>query len=187
MHVNKGDIIFLENDKNDGAVYFLTRGKMLKSHPSLSSSENKKSVIREGNLFGLTSALSASRRDSTTQALESSHLVKMSIDELKALLEKNIKLLLKLLVNYSNEMLTVHKEIENHLNLGSSLIENSERLYQSGLYYLENEKTVIARYIFERFSKLYPDKHQEDVQEILKKLEKGEDFSKEEKTGEANG
>lgn len=175
IHLGKGDIIFLENDKNDGAIYFVTKGKILKSNPSLNAGEKSKSVIREGNLFGLTSVLSSSPRDSTTQTLEPSDLVKMSIDELKVLLEKNIKLLLKLLVSYSNEMLAVHKEIESHLNLGTSLIENSERLFQSGLYYIENQNPVVARYIFEKFSKLYPGAHQEEVQEILKKIEKNEE------------
>lgn len=170
---SKGDMVFLEGEKNDGFIYLLTKGKMIKSvHPVDDDSKVEKVVVRSGEFFGLNSVLSTSPvRRFTIQAIEECSTDKMNVKELQLLLEKDMKTLLKLLVHYSNEMVTIHRKIEGYLNLGNLFIDEKNKLYQSGIFYFKDKNVALSRYIFKKFIELYPeDYHTKEIKEKLKTL-----------------
>ena len=169
IHVSNGSILYLEGDPNNGKSYLLAEGKVVRNHLNLKG-ENETAYISAGNFFGLTSALAKTPREEAIQMMSDCVLVEMTNSELLHFLENDIKLLLRLLVLYSNEMLDVHRDIEDNLSFTKKNPEQSVRIFQLAKHYYNKENHHITKYILEKFIQLHPD--HSDANEAKELLEK---------------
>ncbi len=116
INYNQGSIIFFEGDK-DGKVYILQKGAVMLTGIDIETKRSTTTMVREGEFFGIRSALSKSLRDETATAVNHAVCIVMTMQEFESYFSKNKALIMKMLRIFSKELKTVHEKTTAILNL----------------------------------------------------------------------
>ncbi|MBR1714253.1 MAG: cyclic nucleotide-binding domain-containing protein [Treponema sp.] len=116
INYNQGSIIYFEGDK-DGKVYILQKGLVVLSGIDMETKQTTNTVVKEGEFFGIKTALGKSQRDETATAAANSVCIVMTLPEFESYFVTNKTLIMKMLRIFSKELKTVHAKTTKILNM----------------------------------------------------------------------
>ncbi len=158
VQYKKGSIVYFEGDIRENSTYLLKNGELIRKKTSISSAIEK-SRIGVGEFFGLKSSLGPIARDETIEALSDCTIYVLSPDEFLSIVKKNMKVLIRSLTAFSNELRKIHKAIEHKLNVKEADLD--DKLLGIADYYREKKAYRQSLYAYNRYLELYP--HQPKV------------------------
>lgn len=148
-----GSIIYFEGD-NSTSIYVLKNGKVYLSYVN-DEGEEVTEAVKNGEFFGVKSALARLKREETAQTIEDSLVLVMSQEEFETIAMKNHRLVMKMLKVFSNQLRRLGKKVNKHLEQGESS-DPSVELFRIGDYYLRNKRFDNAMYAFSKYIEHFP-------------------------------
>ena len=153
-----GSIIYFENDKSE-YVYILKAGKVFLTSIKLDTGEEVKEEVRQGEFFGVKSALGKYPREETAQTVGNTTVLVLTPVDFERLVLKNANIVRKMLRVFSNQLRRIVK-MERSV-LGESEIVNPDvELFKIGEYYYKAGVEKHAQYAYKRYLEYYPDGEQ---------------------------
>jgi len=150
-----GSIIYFENDKSE-YIYILKAGKVFLTTVKLDTGEETKEEVRQGEFFGVKSALGKYPREETAQTVGNTMVLQLTPADFERLVLKNASVVKKMLRVFSNQLRRIVK-MERSV-LGESEIVNADaELFKIGEYYYKAGITKHAQYAYKRYMEYYPD------------------------------
>ncbi len=127
VHFTKGSIIYFEGDKDD-RIFILQEGLVILTSMDLASRTPVTENIHKGEFFGVKSALGHFPREETATVLSQATAIVLTISEFEQVLGGNRQLILKMLRVFSNQLRTIHKQIEQMLNTNKEPVNQESGL-----------------------------------------------------------
>ena len=150
-----GSIIYFMGDKAD-TVFVLQSGLVSLSYLSPETQMEVRETIKNGEFFGVKSALGRFPREETAQVVRDATVMVLSVKEFEALAVRNHKLVMKMLKVFSNQLRRVGKNIQMMLDSGDSGIPG-EGLFRIGEYYLKNKQFKQALHAYSKYLEFFGD------------------------------
>jgi CRP-like cAMP-binding protein len=147
-------VIYFQGDEAD-KVYILQKGKVSLNYSDIETGQEIHELIQMGEFFGVKSALGKYRREENAQVLQDATVLNFTVPEFEQFASQNIRIVMKMLKVFSNQLRRIQKQIEN-------LLEKEEHvspevgLYKTGEYYLKNRMYAQAVYVMSRYLTYYP-------------------------------
>jgi len=148
-----GSIIYFMGDKAD-TVFVLQSGLVSLSYISPETQMEVRETIKNGEFFGVKSALGRFPREETAQVIRDATVMALSVKEFEELAVRNHKLVMKMLKVFSNQLRRIGKNIQIMLDSGDSGLPG-EGLFRIGEYYLKNKKFKQALHAYSKYLEFY--------------------------------
>ncbi len=149
-----GSIIYFVGDIGD-QIYILKSGAVDLVYHSIETGEEVRETLKNGEFFGVKSALAKRPREETAVVVRDSQVLVLTTEEFERLITKNIKIITNFLRVFSNQLRRVGKLVHSFLD-HSTGEDNEKELFNIGEYYLKNHKYKQAKYVYETYLKHYP-------------------------------
>ncbi len=134
----KGSIIYFSGDK-DERIFILQKGMILLTSADIETGNPVTEHIREGEFFGVKSALGHSPREETATVLTDSITISMTVAEFEKLFSSNKQIIMKMLRVFSNQLRAVHKKSESILSSGKEVNVQNGMLAVAQSFYDEEQ------------------------------------------------
>lgn len=177
INYNQGSIIYFAGDR-DGKVYILQKGLIVLSGIDIESKKPTSVAVKEGEFFGIKTALGKSARDETATAVSNSVCIVMSLQEFESYFMTNKALIMKMLRIFSKELKTVHAKttaiLHMHMDAEEMLVGRKGRT-KDGLYavaksFYDDEKWQSCIGAFTRLIRQSPEYAKDaEIAQMLKK------------------
>ena len=154
MQYNKGAIIYFAGD-HDERVFILQKGCVVISSTDIESNLPVTEQIKNGEFFGVKSALGHFPREETATVLMDSVCIALSVQEFENIFSSNKALILKMLRVFSNQLRHIHTQIEEILNKGKDVNHQSGLLSVAQAFY-NDEKWRSCADVCVSYIKRYP-------------------------------
>ena len=115
MQYTKGSIIYFEGDK-DERIFVMQSGAVLLTSTDIESGTPVAEQVKNGEFFGVKSALGHFPREETATAVMPTVAVALTIQEFEILFSNNKTLIMKMLRVFSNQLRQIHKKTESILH-----------------------------------------------------------------------
>ena len=154
LQYKTGSLIYFQGDPAD-KVFILQSGKVDLKHQDIETGQDVHDLVQPGEFFGVKSALGRYPREENAMAAQDVTIMAFTVPEFEALAMANIRIILKMLKVYSNQLRKIHKQV-------SSLMEKEDQqnpeagLFGVGEFYLRNKSYLQAKYVFSRYLTYYP-------------------------------
>ena len=153
VQYTKGSIIYFEKDMEE-RIYILQNGAVLLSSIDIESKQPVSEQVRNGEFFGVKSALGHFPREETATALVSTTCVILSVQEFENLISSNKPLIMKMLKVFSNQLRQIHKKIESILN---NVVEDQQTgMLAVAKSFFDDEKYGSACDVYEKYFARFP-------------------------------
>jgi CRP-like cAMP-binding protein len=149
-----GSLIYFQGDPAD-KIFILQKGNVNLVYQDVETGQDLHDLVQPGEFFGVKSALGRYPREENAVALQDTSIMAFTVPEFEQLAMANIRIILKMLKVFSNQLRRIHKQV-------SSLMEKEEQqnpemgLFNVGEYYLKNKRFSQAKYVFSRYLTYYP-------------------------------
>ncbi len=150
-----GSIIYFENDKSE-YIYILKAGKVVLTTTKLDTGEEVKEEVRQGEFFGVKSALGKYPREETAQTMGNTTVLVLTPADFERLVLKNSSVVRKMLRVFSNQLRRIVKMERSVLGEGEIVNPDAE-LFKIGEYYYRAGVAKHAQYAYKRYMEYYPD------------------------------
>ena len=150
-----GSIIYFENDKSE-YIYILKGGKVVLTTTKLDTGEEVKEEVRQGEFFGVKSALGKYPREETAQTMGNTTVLVLNPADFERLVLKNATVVRKMLRVFSNQLRRIVKMERSVLGEGEIVNPDAE-LFKIGEYYYKAGVAKHAQYAYKRYMEYYPD------------------------------
>jgi tetratricopeptide (TPR) repeat protein len=150
-----GSIIYFENDKSE-YIYILKAGKVVLTTTKLDTGEEVKEEVRQGEFFGVKSALGKYPREETAQTMGNTTVLVLNPADFERLVLKNATVVRKMLRVFSNQLRRIVKMERSVLGEGEIVNPDAE-LFKIGEYYYKAGVAKHAQYAYKRYMEYYPD------------------------------
>ena len=127
VQYTKGSIIYFSGDR-DERVFILQQGIVILTSTDIETGTAVTEQIKNGEFFGVKSALGHFPREETATVLTDTIAVSMTLQEFEKLFSSNQQVILKMLRVFSNQLRQIHKKTESILNK-----DNKDPNPQSGM------------------------------------------------------
>lgn len=117
---SKGSIIYFAGD-NDDRVFILQKGNAIATSDDVETKLPVTEQIKNGEFFGVKSALGHFPREETVTTLEDSVCISMSIQEFEKIFSSNRQIIMKMLRVFSKQLRQIHRKTEAILNKGEEI------------------------------------------------------------------
>ncbi len=163
-------IIYFKGDISD-RVFILNAGKVTLKYMDVETGQDVHEPIKTGEFFGVKSALGRYPRDETAIALTEAKCISMTVPDFEALASKNIRVVMKMLQVFSNQLRRIHKRVQSLMALDEQ--SNPEAgLFSIAEYYLKSRQYAQAIYAFGRYLTYYPSgRHSDQATKYLEAAE----------------
>lgn len=154
LQYRAGSVIYFQGDVAD-KIFILQSGKISLNYQDIETGQDIRDPVQPGEFFGVKSAMGRYPREETALALQDATVIGFSVPEFEQLAANNIRIVMKMLKVFSNQLRRIHKQVSN-------LMEKEEQqspeigLYMVGEYYLKNRQYAQSKYIFSRYLTYYP-------------------------------
>jgi CRP-like cAMP-binding protein len=177
MEFKSGMTVYVEGDASE-SVFILQSGLVNLIYTDLETGGVRQDILRQGEFFGVKSALGRYPREETAKVVQNSTAIGFSVPEFEAVVSKNPRIIIQMLKVYSNQlrkisrlmsMLKIQTNIRRHPKSVSYEVEQEtlspdEGLFKIGNYYFKKSKFEEAKYVFGKYLQSYP--HGNRVTEI---------------------
>lgn len=120
MQYTKGSIIYFAGDK-DERIFILQRGIIILTSTDIETGSAVTEQVREGEFFGVKSALGHFPREETVTSITDAVTISMSVTEFEHLFSSNKQIIMKMLQVFSNQLRSIHKKTESILNSNTDI------------------------------------------------------------------
>ncbi|MFI3256776.1 MAG: Crp/Fnr family transcriptional regulator [Spirochaetales bacterium] len=110
----KGSIIYFADDE-DGRIFVLQKGLVILTSTDVETHESVIEHIREGEFFGVKSALGRFPREETATVITETVAIVFSVQEFEKMFSGNKQVIMKMLKTFSNQLRAVHRKTESLL------------------------------------------------------------------------
>jgi len=154
LQYRSSSVIYFQGDAAD-KIYILQSGKVSLNYTDIETGQDVHDLVQPGEFFGVKSAMGRYPREENALVLQDAAVVAFSVPEFEQLAMTNIRIVMKMLKVFSNQLRRIHKQVSN-------LLEKEEQLspelglYKVGEYYLKNRQYAQAKYVFGRYLTYYP-------------------------------
>jgi CRP-like cAMP-binding protein len=154
LQYRSGSVIYFQGDAAD-RIFILQSGKVNLNYTDIENGQDVHDLVQPGEFFGVKSALGRYPREETALVLQDSAVVGFTVPEFEQMAATNIRIVMKMLKVFSNQLRRIHKQVSN-------LLEKEEQLspeiglFKVGEYYLKNRQYAQAKYVFGRYLTYYP-------------------------------
>ena len=150
----KGSIIYFSEDK-DARIFLLQQGMVFLTSTDVETGSPVSEYVREGEFFGVKSALGHFPREETATVVADTIVVSMTVSEFEKLFSNNKQIIMKMLRVFSNQLRAVHKKTETILNSGEKTNSQLGMISVAKSFY-EEEQYRSCCDVCLKFLKLYP-------------------------------
>jgi CRP-like cAMP-binding protein len=153
LQYRTGSVVYFQGDEAD-KIYLLQTGSVNLVYQDFAG-QDVHDMVQRGEFFGVKSALGRYPREENAVTLRDTTIMALTVPEFEALAMANIRIIMKMLKVFSNQLRRVHQQL-------AGLMEKEEHaspeagLFNAGLYYLKNKRFSHARSIFSRYLTCYP-------------------------------
>ena len=161
MSYTKGSIIFFSGDK-DERIFILQKGFIVLTSTEAETGQTVTEYVKEGEFFGVKSALGRFPRDETATVAVDSSVISMSVPEFEQLFSSNKQVIMKMLKVFSKQLRSVHKKIESILGNGATVNLETGMISVAQSFYSEDEYRSCCDVCL-KFLKLYPNSPAKDI------------------------
>jgi CRP-like cAMP-binding protein len=148
-----GSIIYFEGDKSE-TVYILQSGSVRLTYLAPDGTGEVREIIKNGEFFGVKSAMGRFAREETATVLVDSSTLNMTVQEFEKLVLANHKLVIKMLKVFSNQLRRLGKIVQMRMD-ESTVVPDGSGLFNIGEYYLVNKKFPQAVYAYQKYLQFY--------------------------------
>ncbi len=147
-------VIYFQGDPAD-KIYILQKGKVSLSYSDIETGADVREFIQTGEFFGVKSAMGKYPREENAIVLQDAGVLVFTVPEFEQFASQNIRIIMKMLKVFSNQLRRIHGQVENLLEKEDQA--NPETgLFKTGEYYLKNRLYSQAVYVFSRYLTYYP-------------------------------
>ena len=164
----KGSIIYFEGDIDD-RVFILQKGhaNIITTDPETKMQTSEQ--IRQGEFFGVKSAIGHFPREETVMTLDEAVCISMTSAEFENLFSNNKQLIMKMLRVFSNQLRQIHKKTESVLNNNENF-NHMDGLFSVAKAFFDDEKWQSCEDVCKTYLKLYPSEmSNKELKEMLLK------------------
>lgn len=147
-------VIYFQGDQGD-KIFVLQRGRVSLNYSDIETGKDIREVIQTGEFFGVKSALGRYPREENAVVLEDASVLTFTVPEYEAFAAQNIRIIIKMLKVFSNQLRRVHKQVENLME-NTAAVNPETGLFKTGEYYLRNRMYSQAKYVMGRYLTYYP-------------------------------
>jgi CRP/FNR family transcriptional regulator, cyclic AMP receptor protein len=138
MQYTKGSIIYFSGDK-DERIFILQKGVLILTSIDIETKHPVTEQVKNGEFFGVKSALGHFTREETATVLTDSTAVVLTVQEFEQIFSSNKQVIMKMLQVFSNQLRQIHKKTESILNnvtedLASGMIAVAKSFYDDEQY-----------------------------------------------------
>ena len=150
----KGSIIYFEGDIDD-RVFILQKGHANITTTDVETRSQVSEQIRQGEFFGVKSAIGHFPREETVMTLDDVVCISMSSQEFEAMFSNNKQLIMKMLRVFSNQLRQIHKKTEAVMN-NNETFNQMDGLLGVARAFFNDEKWQSCEDVCKTFLRLYP-------------------------------
>lgn len=149
-----GSIIYFEGDKSE-YVYILKSGRVLLNYVKIDTGEEVKEEVRQGEFFGVKSALGKYPREETAQTIGETVVLVLTLADFERLILRNVNVVRKMLRVFSNQLRRIGKTVRTVLGESENVNPDIE-LFRIGEHYFKAGDFNKATYAFKKYLEYYP-------------------------------
>jgi len=138
MQYTKGSIIYFSGDK-DERIFILQKGNIILTSTDIETGIPVTEHIKEGEFFGVKSALGHFPREETATVVTESITIALTVQEFEKMFSGNKQVILKMLKVFSNQLRAIHKKTESILNSHEEINQQSGMLSVAQSFFDEEE------------------------------------------------
>jgi CRP-like cAMP-binding protein len=109
-----GSIIYFENDRSE-YIYILKSGRVLLTYTKIDTGEEVKEEVRQGEFFGVKSALGKYPREETAQTIGETTVLVLNMGDFERMILRNVNVVRKMLRVFSNQLRRLGKTVRTVL------------------------------------------------------------------------
>ncbi len=114
MQYTKGSIIYFAGDM-DERIFILQKGMVLLTSTDIETNIPSTEHIREGEFFGVKSALGHFPREETATVMSEVSAIALTVQEFEKMFSGNKQVIMKMLKVFSNQLRAIHRKTESIL------------------------------------------------------------------------
>lgn len=149
-----GSIIYFENDKSE-YIYILKSGRVLLTYTKIDTGEEVKEEVRQGEFFGVKSALGKYPREETAQTIGETTVLVLNMGDFERMILRNVNVVRKMLRVFSNQLRRLGKTVRTVLGETDNVNPDVE-LFRIGEHYFKAGDFNKATYAFKKYMEYYP-------------------------------
>lgn len=150
-----GSIIYFEGDKSEN-IYILKSGRVLLTFTKIDTGEEVTEDVRQGEFFGVKSALGKYPREETAQTIGETTVLVLSMADFERMILRNVNVVRKMLRVFSNQLRRIGKTVRTVLGESDNVNPEVE-LFRIGEHYFKAGDFNKATYAFKKYMEYYPD------------------------------
>jgi len=150
-----GSIIYFESDKSE-YIYILKSGRVLLTYTKIDTGEEVKEEVRQGEFFGVKSALGKYPREETAQTIGETSVLVLNMADFERMILRNVNVVRKMLRVFSNQLRRLNKTVRTVLG-ESDNVNPDVQLFKIGEHYFKAGDFNKATYAFKKYMEYYPD------------------------------
>ena len=166
----KGSVVYLAGETRFNDIYLLKYGKVLKETQLLGSQISRQEIVDRGEFFGIRSGVLGVPKEETIQAYTDCQVYVFTPSEFDLILKKNVSLIIKILIAFSNDLRRIHKVIEKKIGIKDN-DKAEKKMLDIANYYQKVKKYKFALYIYKQYLVSFPDSvNRDNVKALIEKL-----------------
>ena len=166
----KGSIIYFAGDVDD-RIFILQKGTIIATTNDVETKLPVTEQIKNGEFFGVKSAVGHFPREETVTALQEAVCITMTIQEFEALFSTNKQIMMKMLRVFSNQLRQIHRKTESILSKGET-ISQMQGMFSVATAFFNDERWRTCLDVCTTFLKLYPtSEHVLEIKGMLAKAD----------------
>ncbi|NLM00632.1 MAG: Crp/Fnr family transcriptional regulator [Treponema sp.] len=138
MQYTKGSIIYFSGDK-DERIFILQKGLVILTSTDIETGIPVTEHIKEGEFFGVKSALGHFPREETATVVLDSIAISMTVQEFEHMFSGNKQVIMKMLKVFSNQLRSIHKKTESILNSHEEVNQSTGMLSVAQSFYADEQ------------------------------------------------
>lgn len=166
IHYQSNSVIYFAGD-SDYRVFLLQKGKLILSATDIETGAQINEYIREGEFFGVKSALGKFPREESIMVVADSICLAFSVQEFELFAQNNTRIVMKMLKVFSNQLRHIHHQIESILQ-SEEQTNPDDGMYSVALSFYKGQDFSPAAEIAMRYLQLFPQgKHSAAMKQMV--------------------
>lgn len=168
IQYKSNSVIYFAGD-SDYRVFLLQKGKLVLSAIDIETGMQINEYIREGEFFGVKSALGKFPREESVMVVADSVCLTFSTAEFELFAQNNTRIVMKMLKVFSNQLRHIHHQIESILK-SEEQTNPDDGMYSVALAFCNSQDFGPAAEVAMRYLQLFPSgKHISEMKQLVQK------------------
>ena len=158
-------VVYFAGDIDD-RVFLLQKGHIALTSTDIETGKQVTEYIREGEFFGVKSALGHFAREESVMVITDAILLAFSTAEFETFVQSNTRIIMKMLKVFSNQLRHIHRQIESLLN-SEEQTNPDDGMFSVAKCFFTSQQYKAASEVAERYLRLYPSgRHVQEIRQI---------------------